>query len=53
MGTTWEVAVWEKLEWSADFGYREFYSGNCWIFALWNFVRAKRAGYKFVSLHWR
>lgn len=55
MGNTWEIKVWTRLEeWrGGGYGYVEFWRGQSWMAAVWNFIKAKRAGYGCVALHWR
>ena len=54
MGNTWEIQVWKSIEWQGGaYGYEEFWRGESWIAALWNFLKAKRKGYGCITLHWR
>lgn len=52
MGNTWEIEVWTQLE-EWGYGYSHFWSGESWIAAVWNLVKAKRKGYGCITLHWR
>jgi hypothetical protein len=54
MGNTWEIQVWKQIEWrGGEWGYEEFWRGQNWVSAAWNFFKAKREGYGCVTLHWR
>ena len=54
MGNTWEIQVWKPIEWrGGEYGYEEFWRGQSWMAAAWNFLKAKREGHGCVTLHWR
>ncbi len=54
MGNTWAIEVWKRVEWcNNEYGYECLWSGESWIGALVNLVKAKRKGYGCVTLHWR
>jgi hypothetical protein len=52
MGNTWEIEVWNQQP-EGHWGYSDFWCGESCFAAVWNFIRAKRAGYGCVTLHWR
>ena len=59
MGSTFEIEVWKKTEsgWhdgrGDQYGYEQFWRGESWIAAAWNYIKAKRQGHGCVTLHWR
>lgn len=54
MGSTWEVRVWKPLDWNGgEYGYEQVWQGESALSALWQMVKAKRAGYGCVTLGWR
>lgn len=55
MGYTWEIEVWERIDKGSyyTYGYKQFWYGDSFLSAVWNFLKAKRAGYGCITLHWR
>ena len=53
MGNTLEIQVWKFVDWRDAYAYEEYWRGESWIAALWNFLKAKREGHGCVTLHWR
>ena len=58
MGNTFEVQVWGRAHVLGEFDlgeyrYTQFWAGQNFLSAIWNMIKAKRAGYGCVTLHWR
>lgn len=54
MGNTCAVEVWKESQYRAgEYSYEEFWRGQSAIAAIYNFIRAKQAGYGCVALKWR
>ena len=54
MGNKFEIQVWKQIEGrDNEYAYEEFWRGESYLLAGWNFIKAKRAGHGCVTIHWR
>lgn len=53
MGNTFEVTYWGKSDFSNGYSDRQLWQGESFIAAIFNLIKAKRAGHACVSLKWR
>lgn len=54
MGNTFEVQVWGQHEgYDSGYSYRQHWSGESLVRAVWEWHKARKLGFGCVSLKWR